>query len=723
MSKLSGAKTATVQMQNGTPQLLIHGQVVPPLIFFFNTEMTTPPGQKYMESQVKLSAKAGVHLYSFVLHWPWFKEGEEPDFSEGEELFARFLALDPEACFIPRVHNDSAHLYPTLHKEHPEECIRFADGAVSEMNSMASDWWAGEVEKGLRRTFRHYEQSPFADRIIGYIYGSEWFHQGFWDMGWDFSDNNRDKFRQWLRQKYTTDAALRAAWNRPAVTFETVAIPPLPTETTPPTSSPEEPTRIFHNLPEERDYLDFYDYSSEIVADTLITLSRAIKDETEGDKLSIQFYGYAFETMGSSSGHLKMMKTLESPLIDMFVSPVSYDNRIGGGVAAFMTAVDSVAAHGKLWLVENDMRTSVLDMSFLPPASIAEEKKRQTQTSKESVNIIARDFAALHTHRCGTWWMDLTAGAAFNDPAIWDKIGELKKWYGVEGSAVKPYRPDVAVVIDEESLRAMRFLKWRDQRGGLFLNDAFDNTIYYGRHMMYRLGASVGYYYFEDFLNGKLPACKVYFFPCAYYMTDEQIEAVHRRLDREGATAIWQYAPGYLGPSGADAARSSRLTGMELTQRDGRLGSQGWRRLHGLNWGFAMPFRPRLIVLDNENTTETLGRYTEDGAVSAGWKFTGNHKSVFFGDISVTPEVLRPLLRNADVHLWTEGDEVIHTDGEFLAVHAAMAGVKAIQLPAGCSAEALERNELKRQGNTLFVEFEAGESICFKITGSPGFDH
>ena len=76
---------------------------------------------------------------------------------------------------------------------------------------------------------------------------------------------------------------------------------------------------------------------------------------------------------------------------------------------------------------------------------------------------------------------------------------------------------------------------------------------------------------------------------------------------------------------------------------------------------------------------------------------------------------MRSILWESKVHIWTQSNDVVHSDGEFLAVHATQGGVKAIRLPAGKKAEALERSELKQIGDTLFVEFEAGETICFRI--------
>jgi hypothetical protein len=52
----------------------------------------------------------------------------------------------------------------------------------------------------------------------------------------------------------------------------------------------------------------------------------------------------------------------------------------------------------------------------------------------------------------------------------------------------------------------------------------------------------------------------VYIFENTNYLTDTQISQIQSRLNAEGATAIWQYAPGFLGPNGADVTRASTLT-------------------------------------------------------------------------------------------------------------------------------------------------------------------
>lgn len=53
----------------------------------------------------------------------------------------------------------------------------------------------------------------------------------------------------------------------------------------------------------------------------------------------------------------------------------------------------------------------------------------------------------------------------------------------------------------------------------------------------------------------------MYIFANAFYLTDSEITQIQSRLNTEGATAIWQYAPGFLGPNGADVSRVSTSWG------------------------------------------------------------------------------------------------------------------------------------------------------------------
>lgn len=62
----------------------------------------------------------------------------------------------------------------------------------------------------------------------------------------------------------------------------------------------------------------------------------------------------------------------------------------------------------------------------------------------------------------------------------------------------------------------------------------------------------------------------------------------------------------------------------------------------------------------------------------------------------------------------------MQTDGEFLMVHSGEAGVKPIFLPEGVGAEPLKAKVGRREGQTLFVEFQAGETVWFRLLDRHG---
>lgn len=241
-------------------------------------------------------------------------------------------------------------------------------------------------------------------------------------------------------------------------------------------------------------------------------------------------------------------------------------------------------------------------------------------------------------------------------------------------------------------------------------------------------GASFGLYLLDDFINGRVPPCKAYVFANAFSMDGPRCEAIRGRLEREGATAVWLYAPGYLAPSGASLEQSQRLTGMKLMRKDGLLGSR-WVGGDGdvAIWGvqtrkldqpriFAVS--PRLAVKDD--TAQVFGRYLADGEASAAFKRQGRATHVFLGDISVTAPLLRRVLKQAKVHLWTDANLVVYTDGTFLSVHAADAGVYPIYLPAGVTLESADGRVQGQAEGILYAQFDRAETRTFKICRTDG---
>ncbi|MCC7187003.1 MAG: hypothetical protein IT185_12215, partial [Acidobacteria bacterium] len=351
-----------VSMRDGLPVLLTNGRPRAPLMFFFNTEVEE--GWSHLEPQVRLASEAGVHLYSLCLPWPWWDE--EPDFARGERFLQAFVDIDPEALFIPRMRCEGSEAWL---EAHPEARLVYADGSSPLMNSMASDEWWKALESGLDRAVRHYESSPFADRIVAYHPAgqntNEWFHYEYWLHGPDHSQPNRLAFQGWLAKTYGSEAALREAWGRRDVRLDEVSIPEVLPVCPRPQGSGDSPFHSYLTLPEERPRADFQAFTNDIMAERLEGIARIVK-RAAPDKLVLLFYGYTFEMHAAESGHFAMERMIGCPDVDLFSSPLSYLDRTVGGPGSFMTAVDSLPLHGKMWIVENDYRTHSISIGNLP---------------------------------------------------------------------------------------------------------------------------------------------------------------------------------------------------------------------------------------------------------------------------------------------------------------------------------------------------------------------
>lgn len=223
----------------------------------------------------------------------------------------------------------------------------------------------------------------------------------------------------------------------------------------------------------------------------------------------------------------------------------------------------------------------------------------------------------------------------------------------------------------------------------------------------------------EDFVAGLGPAHKVYIFPNAFRLNAVQRGAINERLDREKASAVWIYAPGYFEATGS-AANAGDFLGMRLTQDRGETGSEGAGLLAGVKWGSRcgqgsrgyLVVDPRLAV--DDPSADVLGRYLDGGRVSAAVKKAGAHRNYFFGDLSVSHGALGAVLEANGIHRWMRGGETVMCDGEWLAIHAGAGGRKRIHLPQGVTLQPLNV-PISTAGDRVFVNLDREATVWFRI--------
>lgn len=693
-------RSARVESVGGAPRLLLNDRVTQPFAFFYNTDVGHDRADEYLRTQVTMSAAAGVHVYSLPLRCPREADGVTPNCAWAESLLERFIRVDEQALFLLRVYPGPDPSWREWKGIDEGEFEWYLDGTHSTTNlSMAADIAGEPADRDLADIVRHFEHSPYADRIILYHPGClahENFPACYREKGPDVSPASTRHFREWLRGLYVTDDALRSAWGRNDVSLDTAEVPRCAPGRFPMHTSSGAPIETFYSLPEERDWVDFSAYTSDLVSDRLLSLARAARTASEGRKLVGLFYGYTFELCGSLGGHFRLSRLLSSPDVDVLASPYSYADRQPGGAGNFMSPADSIAAHGKLWMNEDDTRTSLADMSVVGGWALFDETVTDLP---RTIGVLDRNVASAMVHRAGAWWMDLTASNAFGSESLWAMLRRRLDGQLANGIAEGPMRPDVALIVDEQSKHWVRS-DW----------DANYWTLIQLRDQCAKTGASVGYYLLDDFVSGLVPVCKAYVFANAFALSESRVTRLQERLRREGSTAIWIYAPGLLGDGGADASATARLVGMDIVREDGAQGSEGVGALVGERWGVPLVVHPRLVV--SGGPAEVLGRYVSDGHVSTARTSEPGYTSVFVGDLSTSVALLRALVRDAGAHLYTQHEEVVLADGHTVVVHSGPGGDVRITPVPGTMLRALDADDVSFAESSV-LPFAPGQTRWF----------
>jgi beta-galactosidase len=645
--------------------------------------------------QIKLAGDAGADFVSCPMPGVWPKPGEAPDWSGVDAACSRVLLANPHALLIPRIGMDPPKWWCDAH---PDDLMQWEDGH-REKATPASPRYRRDAAEQLAAFVAHLEEK-FGDHVAGYHpvgqNTGEWFYQDSWKhLLSGYSSADLAAWRLWLKQRYGTDQALRRAWNDTAVTLDTAAVPT-------PAARHAAPAGVFRDPSKERSLIDWAEFQQIAMADCVCDLAHAARQASRGQKLVLFFYGYLFEfaalpTAPSVSGHYALRRALECPDIDVLCSPISYFDRGLGGGAPSMSAAESVALAGKMWLNEDDTHTY---LATGKQPGWDQHVNTLEDTNKELVRNVAQE--ALRNF--ATWWMDLGATGWFDDPGMWREMARLRSLDEELLRTPTAFHPEVAAVIDE---RAM----CRVAEGGALVTRP---GIYEARRSLGRMGAPYGQYLLIDVLAGKVHA-KVYALLDAWALpaADRQklLEATR------GSLRIWCGAPGYFDGDSESPEAMRQLTGFQLQpispEKAWATPTEAGRKL-GLQHGFGVEktVKPLLAAMDAK-PEEILATYP-DGSAAVAMRRDADGVSLFVGAPGFNSELLRLAAREAGAHLFTQTDCNVYANGSFVALHASQDG--SVELDTGKPGEIRDvlNDQVIGHGPVLSLPLLRGETRVLK---------
>ena len=690
--------TAQVKPHNGVPALFINGK--PHNGMAWATYRPT-------SAVFRDFTRAGITLYTFAatptesgygLARTAWTAPDTYDFSQLDERAMLLLAENPDAYFFPRLY---LHAPPWWSERHPDDIVLmdpgdgryvpFIHAGGKPAPSWASEAWRRDTIEGLRRLIEHVEASPYADRVIGYHLASgtteEWMMWGGNEQQWvDFSPANTRRFRDWLRAKYRKDAALRAAWQDPSVSFDTAVIP---------SRAQRQHTEIgsFRDPAKEQAVIDFYLYNSDLVADTVCTFARAVKGFTRRKKIVGAFYGYLLQLCGEqrqqNAGHLALAKVLASRDIDFLTSPTSYAFRqLGGeGTSHFMSLLGSVTLNGKLWFDENDIRTSMAPGALGTWGKPADVAGDVVQQEKELANVMVNGTAQ--------WWFDVGSNV-YGDPALMDRIARLARNASEVQALDRTPADEVAMIVDERSLCWMRVG-----------DKALGAPLLVGQlPALSRIGAPVGHYLASDL--PRLRDRKVFFIMTSFAPTEQDRRAVDA-LKRDGHVLVFVAAPGLYREGQLDESGMEALTGIRLRLDRAAVpsavnvtGGHPWTKdLAGTTYGPGRPNAP--VCYADDAGAQVLGTLP-DGRPGLVVKAGEGWTSVFSAAPLLPARLMRAIVESAGVHTYVETEDVVWANRRMVAVSVKAGGRRKVRLPHAGRVRDLYTGECVARGAS---EFEA----------------
>ncbi len=699
--KLQGRKAsrsiAEVKPHKGVPTLFLNGQPNAAISY-----MSYNPQIKYFTQ----FGQAGVHLYTFsstpseagyFLAKEVWTAPNMWDYSQVDERSMMVLSSDPQAHFFPRLYLRAPKWWCD---QHPDEMVTYDKGDGKpipfihndehQVPSWSSEVWRKDTAEAIRRYIRHMEQSPWADRVVGYHVASgtteEWMMWGGNEDQWvDYSRPNRDAFHRWLKEKYGSVEVLRTAWGDPAVTFENA---PIPTRA----QRSESALYTLHDPAKAQSVIDYSLYTSDLVAETIAYFGKVIKEATRREKLVGAFYGYVLQLTADqrqqNAGHLAMDKLLACPDVDFMTSPSSYAFRTAGtGFSHFMSLTDSIKAHGKLWMDENDYRT------WLTGGKVGEFG--QAATYEESLLQQKRELGNVLGHGCGMWWFDM-GGGWFDDPRMMREIGDMAAIANKTVDWDRSPVDQIAYVLDPRSLAWLR-------TGNILSGPMIMEQLPQLGHV----GAPFGTYMLDDI--ELIPPHRMYVFISCVAPTAKQRQMIDRVVKRDGRMAVWIFAPGVYTEGKLDPAGMESLTGISLKmlreQSPCLVKLNGTDPLlaglaSGTNYGTDYVTGP--VIYADDPKAQVLGTIANTPMAGLAVRRYPEWTSVYSSAPIIPTALLRNLARAAGVHLYTEGGETVYANRSVLSVSVNEGGVRTVRLPRPARVTQLFTGKLVGSGISEF---------------------
>jgi hypothetical protein len=670
------------------------------------------------DDDIREFSRAGIDVFSGCFGPSLGPDGTW-DFEPLRERLDYVVRANPRVLILPRIGVHwigTAHPWFTQYADEMQVNIHPVTGQPQRIGcfSLSSSLWRQHMIAMLRQTVRWCEER-YAGHILGYHIGAG--AAGEWSYGWvpalsDTSAPQARAFGVWLRQRYGDDrAALRKAWNRDDIDFDTAEVP---TDRTRADGGP-----LLLDPARERRIADYLTFHSAAMARAALDCARATKQalaDAGRQKVCGVFYGYHFKNLNRpanffNAGHFASDAVLGSPDIDFVAAPYDYTGREPGGMYLAQAIAGSIRLAGKLYWCEEDTFTHL---------SKREPGRSRCPDRATTIGVLRRNLMGVLRDGGTAWWMDCGGNGRaqpggqvhgwYRDEAIMAEFARLeamaRKRLDCAGRAAAA---QVAVLLSDSSISFMR------------QDESLIDALVFGQMLeLGALGASFDTYRVEDLPRlVEQPCWPGYRFVVvldALHVPEAARRAFDQAVKVDGRTVLWLYAAGLITDDALSPQAMERLTGLRVAVRDANEMLLANCFLTGQRTIYGTQRLVRPVVCGDDPNAQVAGRYVNTGDVAILRRDFGVWRSVWSGAPALPASALRHLAREAGVHLYVDTGDQVLSDGEYLTLHAAFDGPRTVRLPLVSDvSDAWTGQVVARRAQAFDATMDRGQTCVWRV--------
>ena len=556
-------------------------------------------------------------------------------------------------------------------------------------------------EKYLEAFVKHCESGPYANHIFGYqLFGGdagEWYWPGLFSGTalTGYSEPTRQGLIKFLRKKYKNDVnALRKAWRNDQLTFETVKMPS-------PKRRMASENGLFRDPETTQDIYDVRSYLNDRTAECFLSASSIIR-KLAPNKIVCIYNGYSLLFSKSTAimfaGLQTVSRAIRSPLIDQLAAPIDYGLRRykmpGVNINAFSA---SAALYNKSIWREEDTPTHLYELGL----------NSRSGSLRETIEIKRRSFGYTMAGRDGFWYCWQMNLPGFHQNEIMEDSAKMKKIADASVNRSRRSVAKVALIFDENET-----LMHTNPCGFAKFIEACNWTVY---REMHNSGIPFDVYFPDDLANPKMPDYKMYVFLNQWAISDQLTDIIRKKLARNNALAVWQYAPGYIRNGRFDLDSMKKITGIGFTEERIRttFAPEDIRNSQSpLVRGFTldeegMTLSPRFSA-KQEPGTEILAK-------AKGLNIMARAGRSFWTLLPLTQELIRNLCREEGIHIYSNDGHTLVANESYLMVHTRKDGPFTVTLPSARKVTECIRNRNFGITKTIHENLAAGTTAIYLL--------